>query len=112
MHHRRAAGHLSCRQARHVLAARWSVRRARAATLGIVDLLPLQRAIYILANVFLLLGASLVLHTPDVPIMQRLGARAFAPVDAARNELVLNRSDASGRAALGLVWGLIPCALI
>ena len=83
-----------------------------AATLGIVDLLPLQRAIYILANVFLLLlGASLVLHTPDVPIMQRLGARAFALMLRAMQP-VLNRSDASGRVALGLVWGLMPCALI
>ncbi len=83
-----------------------------AAALGIVDLLPLQRAIYILANVFLLLlGTSLVLRTPGVPIMQRFGARAFAPVLRAMQP-VLQRSDASGRIAMGLVWGLMPCALI
>jgi len=83
-----------------------------AATLGIVDLVPLQRAIYILANVFLLLlGTSLVLRTPGVPIMQRVGARAFAPVLRAMQP-VLQRSDASGRVAMGLVWGLMPCALI
>jgi len=83
-----------------------------AATLGIVDLLPLQRAVYILANAFLLLlGTSLVLGTPGVPIMQRFGARAFAPVLRALQP-VLQRSDASGRVAMGLVWGLMPCALI
>jgi sulfite exporter TauE/SafE len=83
-----------------------------AATLGIVDLLPLQRAIYILANLFLLLlGTSLVLHTPGVPIFQRLGAWAFAPLLRAMRPM-LQRPDASGRVAMGLVWGLMPCALI
>ena len=83
-----------------------------AATLGIVDLLPLQRAIYVLANVFLLLlGTSLVLRTPGVPLMQRFGARVFAPVLRALQP-VLHRSDLPGRVAMGLVWGLMPCALI
>lgn len=83
-----------------------------AAALGIVDLLPLQRAVYILANAFLLLlGTSLMLRTPGVPILQRFGVWAFAPVLRAMQP-VLQRSDASGRVAMGLVWGLMPCALI
>jgi sulfite exporter TauE/SafE len=83
-----------------------------AAALGIVDLLPLQRAIYILANVFLLLlGTSLVLRTPGVAIMQRFGARAFAPALKALQP-ALKRSDLAGRVAMGLAWGLMPCALI
>ena len=83
-----------------------------AAALGLVDLLPLQRAIYILANVFLLLlGTSLVLRTPGVPVMQRVGARAFTPILKALQP-ALQRSDLAGRVAMGLAWGLMPCALI
>jgi len=83
-----------------------------AAMLGAIDLLPLQRAIYILANAFLLsLGASLVLRTPGFPAVQRIGIRAFAPVLRALQPL-LQRSDATGRIAMGLAWGLMPCALI
>jgi uncharacterized protein len=85
---------------------------AGGATLGVVDLLPVQRAIYVAANVFLLmLGASLAFQTPLVPSLQRLGASAFAPVLRAMQPVV-RRSDASGRVAMGFVWGLMPCALI
>ena len=83
-----------------------------AAMLATVDLLPLQRAIYILANVFLLmLGTSLVLRTPGLPAVQRIGVRVFTPVLRLLQPLLL-RSDATGRVAMGLAWGLMPCALI
>jgi sulfite exporter TauE/SafE len=85
---------------------------AGAAALGAVDVLPVQRAIYVTANVLLLMaGRSLVVRSPAVAILQRAGATAFAPVLRAVRPL-LQRPDASGRIAMGLVWGLMPCALI
>ena len=85
---------------------------AGAATLGIVDLLPVQRAIYVVANALLLvLGARMVVRLPGNATLQRAGMQAFAPV-LRTLEPVLRRQDASGRIAMGLAWGLMPCALI
>jgi sulfite exporter TauE/SafE len=85
---------------------------AGAATLGAVDVLAVQRAIYVAANVLLLLlGASLVVRTPALLALQRAGARAFAPLLQTVQPL-LRRPGMSGRIALGLTWGLMPCALI
>jgi len=85
---------------------------AGAATLGAVEVLPLQRALYVVANVLLLLlGASLVARTPAIASLQRVGARAFTPLLHAMQPL-LRRPGAAGRVALGLAWGLMPCALI
>lgn len=85
---------------------------AGATALGIVDMLPVQRAVHVAANVLLLLlGASLVLRTPGVRALQRAGLASFAPVLNAVQPL-LRRGDAVGRVAMGLVWGLMPCALI
>jgi uncharacterized protein len=85
---------------------------AGAAALNATALLPLQRALYIGANVFLLLlGLSLALRTPGVTALQRAGARLFAGVLPAMRPL-LSLPGATGRIALGLVWGLVPCALV
>ena len=85
---------------------------AGAATLGAVSLLPLQRAMYVAANVFVvLLGASLAFHATAMAPLQQAGLRAFAPVLRGLQPL-LCRPGASGRVALGLAWGFMPCAMI
>jgi sulfite exporter TauE/SafE len=82
------------------------------ATLAAVDIAPLQRAIYVGANVFLLLlGAGLVVRVRALVLLQRAGAAGFAPLLHALQP-VLRAPGASGRIALGLVWGLMPCALV
>src|SRR5262249_55614721 len=54
---------------------------AGAATLNTAALLPLQRTLYIGANVFLILmGLSLVLRAPGITWLQRAGGRFFAAV--------------------------------
>jgi sulfite exporter TauE/SafE len=75
-------------------------------------LAPLQRMFYFAANVFLvLLGLSLVVRSWRTPLLQRAGARLFGAVLPAIKPL-LHRPGASGRVMLGLVWGLVPCALV
>ena len=76
------------------------------------DVLSVQRAAQLAANVFLLaLAASLVWRTGALPALQRAGAAAFAPALRALRPL-LQGDDFRGRIAMGLVWGLMPCALI
>jgi len=83
-----------------------------AMALGAADLVPVQRALYLAANVFLLLlGASLALGTPGIAWLQRAGAAAFGAVLPVVRPL-LQRPGLSGRIALGLVWGMVPCALV
>ena len=85
---------------------------AGAWALAVADFLPLQRAIYIAANLFLLLlGVSLALGTPGVVWLQRAGVSAFGVVLPMVRPL-LRRPDAVGRVTLGLIWGLVPCALV
>jgi sulfite exporter TauE/SafE len=85
---------------------------AGSATLAAVDLAPLQRAIYVAANAFLLLlGGGLVVRVRALAVLQRAGAAGFAPLLHALQP-VLRAPGAAGRIALGLVWGLMPCALV
>ena len=77
-----------------------------------VDVLSVQRAAQIAANLFLLaLAGSLVWRTGTLPALQRIGAAAFAPALRALRPL-LQGDDLRGRMAMGLAWGLMPCALI
>lgn len=76
------------------------------------DLLSLQRAMYVVANIFLLLlGLSLVTHRAGVGWLQRAGARVLGGALPLLRPL-LQRPGVAGRMALGLVWGLVPCALV
>jgi sulfite exporter TauE/SafE len=85
---------------------------AGALALHAADYLPLQRALYFAANVFLLLlGASLAFATPASGWLQRTGARAFGAILTIAQP-ALRRPDAAGRIALGLLWGLLPCGLV
>jgi sulfite exporter TauE/SafE len=77
-----------------------------------VDVLSVQRAVQIAANVFLLaLAGSLVWRTGTLSVLQRAGSAAFAPLLRALRPL-LQGDDLRGRVAMGLAWGLMPCALI
>ncbi len=85
-------------------AGAWALRAA--------DFLPLQRALYVVANIFLLLlGTRLALGTPGLAWLQRAGANAFGVVLPVVRPL-LQRPGAVGRVTLGLIWGLVPCALV
>lgn len=73
---------------------------------------PIQRAAYIAGNVFLLaLGAAFVVRVPAGVALQRAGLRVFAPALRALAPLA-SSPDTGGRLAMGLVWGLMPCALV
>jgi uncharacterized protein len=83
-----------------------------AAALGAVTLLPLQQAIYVAANAFLLLlAASLVMAVPGAVLLQRTGGRVFSRL-LPRLQPLLRSPGLGGRVALGAVWGLTPCALV
>jgi hypothetical protein len=85
---------------------------AGTVALNTAFLLPFQRALYVGANVLvLLLGLSVALGTPGVAGLQRAGAKLFTTVLPALRP-ALARPGLSGRIALGLAWGLVPCALV
>src|SRR5438876_6423036 len=76
------------------------------------DLLPVQRALYVIANVFLLiLALSVATRSARLAWLQRIGGTAFGAALPTLRPL-LQRPGLSGRVALGLVWGLVPCALV
>ena len=85
---------------------------AGASALALADVLPLQRLLYVTANVFLLLlGVSLVFPVPPMAWLQRAGAHGFAAVLPILAPW-LRRPGAAGRIVLGLAWGFVPCALV
>lgn len=85
---------------------------AGATALNSAALLPLQRSVYIGANVLLvLIGLSLALRVPGIAVLQGAGARFFARALPAMRPLLQLRGI-GGRMALGLVWGLVPCGLV
>jgi sulfite exporter TauE/SafE len=83
-----------------------------SALLRATDVLTLQRSMFVFANVLLLvLGVRLALNTQGDGWLQRAGARIFKAVLPVVRPL-LQQSGMRGRMALGLLWGLVPCALI
>lgn len=85
---------------------------AGGALLSAAEWLPLQRAIYAVANIFLLALALAILWkgSTSVVALQRLGHTLFSKVLPAVRPLLAADSTAA-RYALGMVWGLVPCAL-
>ena len=72
----------------------------------------LQRALYVVANLFLLaLALAIAGRGSNVEWLQRVGAAVFARVVPAVRPLV-TRGAASARFALGMLWGLVPCGLV
>ena len=85
---------------------------AGATALGVAELIPIQRGLYVVANGFLLLLAlSLVTRSISLEGLQRAGVRAFS-VALPRLQPLLQRPGTTGRIALGAVWGFVPCALV
>ena len=86
-------------------------RRGRRGGAELSALLPLQRAMYLVANVFLLLLGLSLLPVAPASAGCNAPARAFLAALPMLRPL-LQRPGAAGRIALGLVWGLVPCALV
>ncbi len=85
---------------------------AGGASLVAVDWLPLQRALFVVANLFLLaLGVGIAWRRDGAAPLQRAGAALFVRLAPAVRTLAA-RDSAGARYALGMVWGFIPCALI
>lgn len=85
---------------------------AGSTALDAAAVLPLQRALYVVANLFLLLlGLGLVFGGLRVLWLQRGGAAAFGRILSLLRPLLAS-PGAGGRMALGIVWGLMPCALV
>lgn len=83
---------------------------AGAATLGAIDLVPVQRALYLVANALLLaLAVGLAARVGGAGWLARAGALAYARVLPALGGL---GGGAGGRIGLGLAWGLVPCGLV
>ena len=73
--------------------------------------LPVQRALYVVANGFLvLLAATLLTRREAFAGLQAAGAALFRRVQPAMGPL-MRRQGASAGWALGMLWGLVPCAM-
>jgi len=82
------------------------------AALTATGFMPLQRGLYLAANVFLLaLGVSIAVGGTGIPWLQRAGATVFARALTGLSPL-LRGSGNGARIALGFAWGLVPCALV
>jgi sulfite exporter TauE/SafE len=85
---------------------------AGAATIGAVDLLPIQQALYVVANALLLaLAISIATRRIAGVWLARTGMSAFARVLPWASPLTQG-SRPAGRLALGALWGFVPCGLV
>lgn len=82
------------------------------ALLAGAEWLPLQRALYVLANVLLLaVGLAVAGRAADVAWLGRVGGSLFARAAPAIGPL-LRHDGVGARLLLGMIWGLVPCGLI
>jgi len=85
---------------------------AGSAALVAADWLPLQRGLFVVANLFLLaLAAAIAWKTEAFAPLQRAGVALFRRLAPTVGALA-SRDGILARFALGMVWGLVPCALI
>ena len=83
-----------------------------AATLGAVDLVPVQKGLYVTANVLLLLlAATVATRASGVSWLASAGMGAFGRVLPFVRPL-LDGEGTGSRLALGALWGLVPCTLV
>jgi sulfite exporter TauE/SafE len=82
-----------------------------ALALSAADVLPLQRVLYVLANLFLLaLAVAIAWKQGAMAWLQRAGGALFGNLLPAFRPLLLSNT-LPARYALGMLWGLVPCAL-
>ena len=85
---------------------------AGSASLTAIDWLPVQRALFVVANLFMLaLGVGIVWRREGPISVQRAGAALFARLAPAVRALAA-RDAIPARYALGALWGFIPCGLV
>lgn len=83
-----------------------------ASALESAQWLPLQRALYVVANVFLLaVGVAIAGRAAGIEWLARGGAVLFARAAPAIGPL-MKRDAIPARLALGMIWGLVPCGLV
>lgn len=83
-----------------------------AATLGAIDLVPVQQGLYVLANVLLLmLATGVATRTLRMSWLARAGIGAFGRVLPIVRPLAQGTGPGS-RLALGMLWGFVPCTLV
>ncbi len=79
--------------------------------LAAADWLPLQRTVFVVANLFLLgLAAAIAWKRAGLAWLQGAGNALFAKALPAVRPL-LQADSTAARFALGMIWGLVPCAL-
>jgi sulfite exporter TauE/SafE len=85
---------------------------AGESALASAKLAPVQQALYVAANVLLLLlAAGVAMPAGGITWLGRAGAGAFARVIPHVQPLL--RGDGAGsRFALGTLWGFVPCTLV
>ena len=85
---------------------------AGGALLSVAEWMPLLRILYVVANAFLLaLALAIVWKGDGFAWVQQAGSALFGKVLPIVRPLFLVDSIVA-RYALGMVWGLVPCALI
>lgn len=86
---------------------------AGSAWVAAIDWLPFQRALFVAANLFLLgLGLGIALKREGAAVWQTAaGAGVFTSLAPLIRRLA-GRPGVGARYALGLAWGLVPCALV
>jgi sulfite exporter TauE/SafE len=82
------------------------------AALAAAQWLPLQRALYVVANLLLLgVGLAIAGKAAEIAWLSRTGTALFALAAPAMRRLV-GREHAGARMLLGMLWGLVPCGLV
>jgi hypothetical protein len=85
---------------------------AGGTALAAADWLPLQRGLFVVANGFLLaLAVAIAWKREGFAPLQRAGVALFRKLAPAVGALAA-ADGVPARYALGLMWGLVPCALI
>ncbi|HTQ00006.1 MAG TPA: sulfite exporter TauE/SafE family protein [Casimicrobiaceae bacterium] len=83
-----------------------------AATVDAIDLVPVQKGLYVAANVLLLLLAMTVAtRTSGMSWLTAAGMGAFGRVLPLVRPLA-GGGGAGSRLALGALWGFVPCSLV
>ncbi|HEX8989325.1 MAG TPA: sulfite exporter TauE/SafE family protein [Rhodocyclaceae bacterium] len=94
--------------------ASYAMAGALAGAIGyaIADLLPLQRALYLLASLMLVaMGFYLLGATRPLAALERGGQRLWSRLQPATRRFLPVRGPAQAL-PLGLLWGWLPCGLV